>query len=48
MAREIVCLSPEKFEMREIADPVAGPAEVLIRSEYGAAKHGTEMAAVKG
>jgi threonine dehydrogenase-like Zn-dependent dehydrogenase len=48
MAREIICLSPEKFELREIDDPVAGTGEVLIRPEFGAAKHGTEMAAVKG
>lgn len=48
MAREIVALSPDKLEIREFEDPVPAEDEVLVRSEYGAAKHGTEMAAVKG
>ena len=48
MAREIVALSPEKLEIREFEDPVPGEGEVLVRAEFGAAKHGTEMAAVKG
>jgi len=48
MAREIVSLSPGKCELREVDDPLPAPGEVLIRSEFGAAKHGTEMAAVKG
>ena len=48
MAREIVALSPEKLEIREVEDPVVGDEQVLVRAEYGAAKHGTEMAAVKG
>lgn len=46
--REIVALSPEQLEIRESEDPTPGEGEVLVRSEYGAAKHGSEMAAVKG
>jgi threonine dehydrogenase-like Zn-dependent dehydrogenase len=41
-------LSPDKLEIREFEDPVPADDEVLVRSAYGAAKHGTEMAAVKG
>ena len=48
MAREIVALSPERLEIREVDDPVAGDGQVLIKSEYAAAKHGTEMAGIKG
>ena len=48
MAREIVALDADHLEVREIEDPVPGEHEVLVRAEFGAAKHGTEMAAVKG
>jgi threonine dehydrogenase-like Zn-dependent dehydrogenase len=48
MAREIVALSPDELILREISDPVPDEGEVLVRSEFGAAKHGTEMASVKG
>ncbi len=48
MAREIVALSPEHLEIREVDDPIAGDGQVLIRSEHAAAKHGTETASVKG
>ena len=48
MAREIVALSPYELILREISDPVPDEGEVLVRSEFGAAKHGTEMASVKG
>ena len=48
MTREIVALSPEQFEIREVDDPVAGDDEVVIRAESGAAKHGTETAGIIG
>lgn len=48
MAREIVALSPEHLEIREVDDPVVGDGQVLIRAEHAAAKHGTETASVKG
>ena len=48
MAREIVALSPEKLEILEFEDPVPQANQVLIVAEHGAAKHGTEMAGIKG
>ena len=48
MPRELWALSPEKMEIREYEAPQPGLGELLVRSEYAACKHGTEMAAVKG
>jgi threonine dehydrogenase-like Zn-dependent dehydrogenase len=48
MAREIVALSPDELEIREVEDSEPGEGEVRVRSAFGAAKHGTEMASVKG
>ena len=48
MAREIVALSPDSLEIREVEDPVGDDGQVLIRSQQAAAKHGTETASVKG
>ncbi|MBK34956.1 MAG: hypothetical protein CME26_05430 [Gemmatimonadetes bacterium] len=48
MAREIVALSPDSLEIREVEDPVVDDGQVLIRSQQAAAKHGTETASVKG
>ena len=47
-ARELVALSAESFEIREVDLPELGPLEIAIESEFGAAKHGTEVAGVKG
>ena len=48
VAREIIALSSEQLVIREYQDPTPKDRDVLIRSEFAAAKHGTEMAAVKG
>ena len=48
MARELKHVGPNKLEIREYepAEPKAG--QVQVRAEFGAAKHGTEMAFFKG
>ena len=48
MPRELWALSPEKMEIHEYDMPEPGEGQVLVRSEYGASKHGTEMSDVKG
>ena len=48
MPRELWALSPERMEIREYEAPEPAEGEVLVRSEYAACKHGTEMAMVRG
>lgn len=48
MPRELWALSPDRMEIRDYEARQPGEGEVRVRSEYGAAKHGTEMAFVKG
>ena len=48
MPRELWALSVEEMEIREYEVPELSEGQVRVRSEYAAAKHGTEMSAVKG
>lgn len=48
MPRECIITKPGQVELREYPEPEAGPHQVKVRIEYGAAKHGTEMAFYKG
>jgi len=48
MPRELWAVTPEQMEIREYPTPVPGDGEVQIICEYGAPKHGTEMAFVRG
>ncbi len=48
MPGELWALSPEEMEIREYEAPEPGAGQVRVQSEYGASKHGTETASVKG
>lgn len=48
MPKQLFCPSPEKFEWRDYEDPELEQGQVLIRSQFTAAKHGTELAFHKG
>ena len=48
MPRELWALSSEEMEIREYGTPEPQEGQVLVRSEFAAAKHGTEMSAIKG
>lgn len=48
MPKELLCIAPRKLELREYSEPPLQPEQVRIRNEFGAAKHGTEMALYKG
>lgn len=48
MSKELLCTAPGRLEWREYDEPALGSTQVRIRSEYAAAKHGTEMAFFKG
>ena len=43
MPRQLLCIAREKLEWREYDEPALGDEDVRIRSEFSAAKHGTEM-----
>jgi NADPH:quinone reductase-like Zn-dependent oxidoreductase len=46
--RQLVAAAPGKLEWREFPIPQPDPEEVLLRSQYGAVKQGTEFSMVKG
>jgi threonine dehydrogenase-like Zn-dependent dehydrogenase len=46
--RELIAPAPNQVAWREVTLPPLQPQQVLVRSHFGAAKHGTEMAAFKG
>lgn len=48
MALEMVATAPRRAEFREFEVRPPRTSEVLIRAEYGAAKHGTEMNVYRG
>ena len=48
MARELVAVAPRTPEIREYTPPPLGPGQVRVRSELGAAKHGTELMGYRG
>ncbi len=48
MPREIRAVAPDELEIVEYDAPEPGEGQVVVRSEFGAAKHGTEMAFFKG
>ncbi len=48
MPRELFAVSPEKMEIREYEEPELGEGQVRVNTGFGASKHGTEMAFVKG
>jgi threonine dehydrogenase-like Zn-dependent dehydrogenase len=48
MIRELIAPAPEQVVFREVADRPLQPGEVRVKSKFGAAKHGTEMALFKG
>ncbi len=46
--RELPCVGVGKLEWRDYEEPVLGSGQVRVRSQYSAAKHGTELGAYKG
>jgi threonine dehydrogenase-like Zn-dependent dehydrogenase len=48
MPREVKLVAPDKIGFLEYELPPLGPGEVRVRSQFGAPKHGTELAFVKG
>ena len=48
MPRELICTGKETLAWREYAEGPLAAGEVRVRSEFSAAKHGTEMAFYKG
>ncbi len=48
MPKELVCTEPYRLAWREYDEPPLGAGQVRVRAEFGAAKHGTEMAFFKG
>ena len=48
LARELVAVAPRQPVLRKYAEPPLGPNDVRIRSEFGAAKHGTEIPIYRG
>lgn len=48
MARELVALGPREPVMRAFDEPPLGPDDVRVQSEFGAAKHGTEIPIYRG
>src|SRR5918994_2644881 len=48
MPRELLAVAPRTPELREYASAPLGPGQVRVRSELGAAKHGTELMAYRG
>ena len=48
MPKRCVCTAPGQFEIQDYEEQALEPGQVRIRSEFGAAKHGTEMAMIKG
>jgi threonine dehydrogenase-like Zn-dependent dehydrogenase len=48
MPRRLICMGPEQLIWEDYEEPVLPPDGVRVIAEFGAAKHGTEMAAYKG
>ena len=48
MERVFLCTAERQLAFREFEPPALGQHEIRIKSEYGAAKHGTEMSFYKG
>ena len=48
MAKELLAVAPRTPELREYTPPPVGPGQVKVRSELGAAKHGTELMGYRG
>jgi len=48
MPKELLAFGLEKLTWQEYAEPELSGDQVRIRSEFGAAKHGTELAFLKG
>lgn len=48
MPRELIATAPGQVAFREYESPPLGAEQIRVRSQFGAAKHGTEMALFKG
>lgn len=48
MPRELIAIAPRTPEIREYTPPALSAGQVRVRSELGAAKHGTELMAYRG
>lgn len=48
MPRELIATAPNAVAFREYESPRLNPDQIRVRSRFGAAKHGTEMALFKG
>lgn len=48
MPRELIAPAREELEYRPYDTPSPGPGEVRVKSRFGAAKHGSEMAIYQG
>lgn len=48
LTRELIATSTQQAEFRDYAVPELSPGEVQVRAQFGAMKHGTEMAGLAG
>jgi len=48
MPRELVAIGPREPVLRTFAEAALGPGDVRVQSEFGAAKHGTEIPIYRG
>ncbi len=48
MPRELIAVAPNEIAFREYAQLPLTPGQIRVRSRFGAAKHGTEIALYKG
>lgn len=48
MPRELVAIGPRTLVLRAFEEPALGPGDVRVQSEFGAAKHGTEIPIYRG
>src|SRR5579859_6469785 len=48
MPRELVALGVRQPAIREYDDTSAGPGEILVRTQFGSPKHGTELHGYRG
>ena len=48
MTRQLITTAPEQVAFGDVDLPPPTPTQIRVRSRWGAAKHGTEMALYKG
>lgn len=48
MPRELVAIAPREAVLRTYEEPLLGPKQVRVRTEFGSPKHGTELGLYRG